>query len=131
MSATIGAGKVRIGGGAPFVLIAGPCVIESEDLVWKTAEYLKELAGRLGIPLVFKSSFDKANRSAADSFRGPGLVKGLEILGRIKRELDIPVLSDVHRFEEIEPAAQALDVLQVPAFLCRQTDFVMEVARRA
>lgn len=131
MSANVGVGKVRIGGGAPFVLIAGPCVIESEDLARRVAEYLQELAGRLGIPLIFKASFDKANRSAADSFRGPGLAKGLEILSRIRRELDLPVLSDVHRFEEIEPAAQALDILQVPAFLCRQTDFIMEVARRA
>jgi 2-dehydro-3-deoxyphosphooctonate aldolase (KDO 8-P synthase) len=106
-------------------------VIESEDLARRVAEYLQELAGRLGIPLIFKASFDKANRSAADSFRGPGLAKGLEILSRIRRELDLPVLSDVHRFEEIEPAAQALDILQVPAFLCRQTDFIMEVARRA
>ncbi len=120
-----------IGKGNPFVLIAGPCVIESEEIVMQTARFLKELTSDMGIPFIFKSSYDKANRSSKDSFRGPGLHKGLEILARVRETLEVPVLSDVHRFEEIEPAAQVLDVVQVPAFLCRQTDFVTEVAARA
>ncbi len=95
------------------------------------ARYLKELTGKLEIPFIFKASYDKANRTSRDAYRGPGLIRGLEILEKIREELDIPVLSDVHRFEEIEPAARVLDVLQIPAFLCRQTDFVVEVARKA
>ena len=95
------------------------------------ARYLKELTGKLEIPFIFKASYDKANRTSRDAYRGPGLTRGLEILGKIRDELDIPVLSDVHRFEEIDPAARVLDVLQIPAFLCRQTDFVVEVARKA
>lgn len=121
-------GPVIAGGRRPFILIAGPCVIESAELCHHTAEFLKDLADSLKIPLVFKSSYDKANRSSIHSFRGPGLNKGLEILGRLKQDLKLPILSDVHRFEEIEPAAQILDVLQIPAFLCRQTDFVQAVA---
>lgn len=120
-----------IGGGAPFVLIAGPCVIEDEEKTRDIAVFLKKIAGDLEIPLIFKASYDKANRTSMDSYRGPGLAKGLQILKDIREELGIPVLSDVHRFEEIEKASQALDVMQVPAFLCRQTDFVMEVARSA
>jgi len=111
-----------------MVLIAGPCVIESEDACLEVAGRLKELTRSLGIPLIFKSSYDKANRSSLRSYRGPGLRRGLEVLGRIKREMGIPVLSDVHRFEEVQEAAEVLDVLQVPAFLCRQTDFVAAVA---
>jgi 2-dehydro-3-deoxyphosphooctonate aldolase (KDO 8-P synthase) len=111
-----------------LVLIAGPCVIESEAGCLETAGFLAHLTLSLGIPFIFKSSYDKANRSALGSYRGPGLAKGLEILGRVKRELGIPVLSDVHRFEEVAPAAQVLDILQIPAFLCRQTDFVLAVA---
>jgi len=122
------AGPVTIGGKRPFVLIAGPCVIESEASCLETANFLAHLAKSMKIPLIFKSSYDKANRSALGSYRGPGLRKGLEVLGRVKRELGVPVLSDVHRFEEVEPAAQVLDVLQIPAFLCRQTDFVLAVA---
>ena len=121
----------KIGGGNPFVLIAGPCVIESEEIVMQTGRFLKEITSEMGIPFIFKSSYDKANRSSKDSFRGPGLHKGLEILAKVKDTLGIPVLSDVHRFEEIEPAVHVLDVVQVPAFLCRQTDFVTEVAARA
>ncbi|MBE9547096.1 MAG: 3-deoxy-8-phosphooctulonate synthase [Proteobacteria bacterium] len=120
-----------IGGGAPFVLIAGPCVIEDEEKTRDIAVFLKKIAGDLEIPLIFKASYDKANRTSMDSYRGPGLAKGLQILKDIREELGIPVLSDVHRFEEIEKASQALDVMQVPAFLCRQTDFVMEVATSA
>ena len=122
-------GPVTLGGRRPLALIAGPCVIESEAACLETAEFLRALTQSLGIPLIFKSSYDKANRSSSRSFRGPGLVKGLEVLARVKRELGIPVLSDVHRFEEVEPAARVLDVLQIPAFLCRQTDFVVAIAR--
>jgi 2-dehydro-3-deoxyphosphooctonate aldolase (KDO 8-P synthase) len=121
-------GPVVIGGDRPFVLIAGPCVIESEAICFKTAAFLADLTRSLGIPFIFKSSYDKANRSALGSYRGPGLLKGLEVLGRIKEELRVPVLSDVHRFEEVEAASRVLDVLQIPAFLCRQTDFLLAVA---
>jgi 2-dehydro-3-deoxyphosphooctonate aldolase (KDO 8-P synthase) len=122
-------GPVIIGGRRTFVLIAGPCVIESEELCLETAGFLADLTRSLGIPLIFKSSYDKANRSSLTSFRGPGLREGLEILGRVKRELKVPVLSDVHDFAEVGAAAQVLDCLQIPAFLCRQTDFVLAVAR--
>jgi 2-dehydro-3-deoxyphosphooctonate aldolase (KDO 8-P synthase) len=122
-------GPVKIGGGNPFVLIAGPCVIESETGCLETARFLVELTKSLGVPLIFKSSYDKANRTSLRSYRGPGLERGLEILEWIKDTFRIPVLSDVHRFEEIDRAARVLDVLQIPAFLCRQTDFVVEVAR--
>jgi 2-dehydro-3-deoxyphosphooctonate aldolase (KDO 8-P synthase) len=128
---TIRIGRLSIGGGSPLALIAGPCVIENEEKAMEIASYLKELTGKLEIPFIFKASYDKANRTSRDAYRGPGLTKGLEILGRIREELDIPVLSDVHRFEEIDPAARVLDVLQIPALLCRQTDFVVEVARKA
>jgi 2-dehydro-3-deoxyphosphooctonate aldolase (KDO 8-P synthase) len=128
---TIRIGRLSIGGGAPLALIAGPCVIESEEKAMAIARYLKDLTGRLEIPFIFKASYDKANRTSRDAYRGPGLTGGLEILGKIREELDIPVLSDVHRFEEIDPAARVLDVLQIPALLCRQTDFVVEVARKA
>jgi 2-dehydro-3-deoxyphosphooctonate aldolase (KDO 8-P synthase) len=122
-------GSVRIGGRGPLVLIAGPCVIESETLCLETASFLKKLTQSMKIPFVFKSSYDKANRSSLRSFRGPGLEKGLEILARVKKDLGVPILSDVHRHEELDLAAQILDVLQIPAFLCRQTDFVLSVAR--
>ncbi len=120
-----------IGGGAPFVLIAGPCVIEDEETTRETAIFLKDITGRLKLPFIFKASYDKANRTSMNSFRGPGMAKGLRILSGIKKDLGIKILSDVHRFEEIEPASEILDVMQVPAFLCRQTDFVIEVARKA
>jgi 2-dehydro-3-deoxyphosphooctonate aldolase (KDO 8-P synthase) len=122
---------IKVGGGEPFVLIAGPCVIESEKLTRRVAARLKEMTDELGIPLIFKSSYDKANRSSLSSFRGPGLHRGLKILEAIREEFGVPVLSDVHRFEEIEKAAEVLDVAQIPGFLCRQTDFVTELARRA
>ncbi len=118
----------RIGGNGPFALIAGPCVIESERATLETAERLKKMTTDLGIPFIFKSSYDKANRSSVKSFRGPGLREGLRILSRVKQELSLPLLSDVHRFEEIEPAAEVLDVIQIPAFLSRQTDLLVAVA---
>ena len=121
--------NIKIGGGNPFVLIAGPCVIESEASTLEAAARLKQMASELGIPFIFKSSYDKANRSSMKSYRGPGLKEGLRILGRVSKELHLPVVSDVHRFEEIAPAAAVLDMLQIPAFLCRQTDFLTEVAR--
>jgi len=124
-------GDFEIGGGVPLVLIAGPCVIEDEKTTMTIAENLKRMTAGAGIPLIFKASYDKANRTSHLSYRGPGLNRGLEILKKVRRELDIPVLSDVHRFEEIAPAAEILDVVQVPAFLCRQTDFIMEIARVA
>ena len=128
---TIRIGRLSIGGGSPLALIAGPCVIENEAKTMEIASYLKDLTGKLGIPFIFKASYDKANRTSRDAYRGPGLTRGLEILGKVREVLDIPVLSDVHRFEEIDAAARVLDVLQIPALLCRQTDFVVEVARKA
>lgn len=122
-------GEWKLGTEDSFLLIAGPCVIESESHARKMAESLKELADEAHLPLVFKASYDKANRTSLDSFRGPGLQKGLRILERIRREVGVKVLSDVHRISEIEEAAAVLDVLQTPAFLCRQTDFVTAVAR--
>src|SRR5689334_16068315 len=113
----------------PFFLIAGPCVVESEQLQMDVAGQLKEMTGQLGIPFIFKSSYDKANRSSGKSFRGPGMEKGLEILGKVKRDLGVPVLTDVHTEEEVPTVAQVVDVLQTPAFLCRQTDFIHAVAR--
>lgn len=124
-------GGIKVGGGEPFVLIAGPCVIEGEKLTRKVAASLKALTAELGIPFIFKSSYDKANRSSLRSFRGPGLDRGLKILKAIREDFSVPVLSDVHRFEEIERASEILDVAQIPAFLCRQTDFVVELARHA
>jgi 2-dehydro-3-deoxyphosphooctonate aldolase (KDO 8-P synthase) len=113
----------------PLFLIAGPCVVESEQLQMDVAGKLKEIAAALGIPFIFKSSYDKANRSSGTSFRGPGIDKGLEILAKVKRELGVPILTDVHREDEIAAAAAAVDVLQTPAFLCRQTDFIRAVAQ--
>ena len=112
-----------------FFLIAGPCVIESEQLQMDVAGQLKEICASLGIPFIFKSSFDKANRSSGASFRGPGRERGLEILAKVKRELQVPVLTDVHTEDDIREAAQVVDVLQTPAFLCRQTDFIRAVAQ--
>jgi 2-dehydro-3-deoxyphosphooctonate aldolase (KDO 8-P synthase) len=121
-------GPVRIGGGRPLAVIAGPCVIDGEGEALEHAGRLAELARAAGLPLVYKSSYDKANRTSVRGFRGPGLEKGLEILAKVRRATGLPVLSDVHRFEEVRPAAEVLDVLQIPAFLCRQTDFVVAVA---
>ncbi|OIP16712.1 MAG: 3-deoxy-8-phosphooctulonate synthase [Comamonadaceae bacterium CG_4_9_14_3_um_filter_60_33] len=113
----------------PFFLIAGPCVIESEQLQMDTAGTLKEITASLGIPFIFKSSFDKANRSSGSTFRGPGLDKGLEILAKVKRELGLPILTDIHSENQIAQVAAVVDVLQTPAFLCRQTDFIRAVAQ--
>jgi 2-dehydro-3-deoxyphosphooctonate aldolase (KDO 8-P synthase) len=113
----------------PFFLIAGPCVIESEQLQMDTAGTLKEITASLGIPFIFKSSFDKANRSSGSTFRGPGMDKGLEILAKVKRELRLPVLTDIHSEDQIARVAAVVDVLQTPAFLCRQTDFIRAVAQ--
>ncbi len=119
----------EVGLDRPLFLIAGPCVIESESLVLETAARLKEITARLGMPLVFKSSFDKANRSALASFRGLGLDEGLRILGEVKRQLDVPVLTDVHEDTDVRAVAEVADVLQTPAFLCRQTNFITRVAQ--
>lgn len=118
-----------IGLDKPFFLIAGPCVIESEQLQMDTAGTLKEITDSLGIPFVFKSSFDKANRSSGNTFRGPGLDKGLEILAKVKSELKLPILTDIHSESQISQVAAVVDVLQTPAFLCRQTDFIRAVAQ--
>jgi 2-dehydro-3-deoxyphosphooctonate aldolase (KDO 8-P synthase) len=118
-------GKVRIGGGAPLALIAGPCAIEEEAHALRTAETLVRLTAEAGVPFVYKSSYDKANRSSLRSYRGPGLREGLRVLARVREAMGCPVLSDVHHPEEVGPAADALDCLQVPAFLCRQTDLVV------
>jgi len=114
---------------APLFLIAGPCVVESEELQVDVAGRLREMCGALSIPFIFKSSYDKANRSSAASFRGPGMDEGLRVLAEVKRQIGVPVLTDVHTIEEIADAAAVVDVLQTPAFLCRQTDFIEAVAR--
>ena len=119
----------EIGLDRPFFLIAGPCVIESEQLQMDTAGTLRDLAAELRIPFIFKSSFDKANRSSGSSFRGPGMDQGLDILRRVKRALGVPVLTDVHSEDQIAAASAVVDVLQTPAFLCRQTDFINAVAQ--
>jgi 2-dehydro-3-deoxyphosphooctonate aldolase (KDO 8-P synthase) len=113
----------------PFFLIAGPCVVESEQLQMDVAGKLKEMTAELGIPFIFKSSYDKANRSSGKSFRGPGMEKGLEILAKVRKTLGVPVLTDVHTAEEVPTVVKFVDVLQTPAFLCRQTDFIHAVAR--
>ena len=120
---------IHVGPGHPLVLIAGPCVIEGFDITYRIASFLKDLTHKLKIPLIFKASYDKANRTSIDSFRGPGLDEGLKILDRIKKELDLAILSDVHRIGEIDAAADVLDVIQIPAFLCRQTDMVLAVSK--
>ncbi|HYD97072.1 MAG TPA: 3-deoxy-8-phosphooctulonate synthase [Noviherbaspirillum sp.] len=113
----------------PFFLIAGPCVIESQQMALDTAGRLKEITGELGIPFIYKSSFDKANRSSGSSFRGLGMEKGLEILAEVKKQIGVPVLTDIHEIDEIKPVASVVDVLQTPAFLCRQTDFIRACAQ--
>ncbi|MBR7781910.1 3-deoxy-8-phosphooctulonate synthase [Undibacterium luofuense] len=119
----------EVGLNQPFFLIAGPCVIETEQMALDTAGYLKEITTELGIPFIYKSSFDKANRSSGNSFRGLGMERGLEILAKVKREIGVPVLTDIHSTEEIAPVAAVVDVLQTPAFLCRQTDFIEACGR--
>ena len=120
----------EVGGDLPFFLIAGPCVIESVGLCLDTAGTLKEITAELGIPFIFKSSFDKANRTSHESFRGPGLEQGLAILEQVKRQIGVPVLTDVHEDSPLAEIAAVVDVLQTPAFLCRQTNFIQAVARQ-
>jgi 2-dehydro-3-deoxyphosphooctonate aldolase (KDO 8-P synthase) len=122
-------GNIEIGAGRPLAVIAGPCVIESRESALKHASLLKEAADRVGVPYIFKSSYDKANRSSVDSYRGPGLDKGLEILAEVKKKTRIPILTDVHEREQVASVRDVADVLQIPAFLCRQTDFVVAVAQ--
>ncbi|MBM4340840.1 MAG: 3-deoxy-8-phosphooctulonate synthase [Deltaproteobacteria bacterium] len=122
-------GGIRIGKGHPLVLIAGPCVIENEEMIFTTAQKLKEVCDRLSIPLIFKSSYDKANRTSIISFRGPGIDRGLKILGEVKKKFSVPVISDIHALDEIKPASEILDALQIPAFLCRQTDLILSASR--
>ena len=130
MSHTVRIGNMTIGHAtSPHVIIAGPCVIEDEPLVIDIAAALKDITTQLGFSFVFKSSYDKANRTSLGSYRGPGLLSGLKILERVRSRLNIPVLSDVHSIEEIKPAADVLDVLQIPAFLCRQTDLIVAAAQ--
>jgi len=122
-------GKVKIGGNNPLVLIAGPCVIEDKKFTLSTAKQIKDICTDLAVPFIFKSSYDKANRSSIKSFRGPGLEEGLSILQKVRDELGTPVLSDIHRQKEIGPAAQVLSIIQIPAFLCRQTDLIVAAAK--
>jgi 2-dehydro-3-deoxyphosphooctonate aldolase (KDO 8-P synthase) len=121
--------EIVIGHASPLVLISGPCVIEGYDTTFEIASYLKELTRQLDIPLIFKASYDKANRTSINSYRGPGLIDGLKILENIKKELGLKILSDVHSINEVSRAADILDIIQIPAFLCRQTDFILEVSR--
>ncbi|HRZ86575.1 MAG TPA: 3-deoxy-8-phosphooctulonate synthase [bacterium] len=122
-------GEITVGGGSPLFLIAGPCVIESESRVLKIARLLKELSLEHEIPLVFKASYDKANRSSIDSYRGPGIVKGLKILSKVKERFGLPILTDVHCRGDVAAAARVADILQIPAFLSRQTDMIVAVAK--
>lgn len=129
MTREINIANTKLGGANPLFIIAGPCVIESEDIVFFTAERLKEISRAIGLPLLFKSSYDKANRTSLSSFRGPGLEKGLEILSHVKSKFGVPVIADVHSIEQIKPASEVLDVLQIPAFLCRQTDLILTASQ--
>jgi 2-dehydro-3-deoxyphosphooctonate aldolase (KDO 8-P synthase) len=124
---TVGS-DVRIGGGAPLALLAGPCSIESEQLTVDIGHEVKAMCARLGIPYVFKASYDKANRSSADSFRGPGMAAGLRVLARVRDEVGVPVVTDVHQPDQCAPVAEVVDLLQIPAFLCRQTDLLVAAA---
>lgn len=117
--------NIRIGNGNPLALIAGPCVIESQTLCLDTAKRIKDITTKLGIPYIFKSSFDKANRMSGGSFRGPGLKKGLEVLNKVKQQVKVPILSDVHCVKDMAEASKVLDIIQIPAFLCRQTDIML------
>ena len=126
---TVQVGDLTIGGGKGLLLLAGPCVIEEPERTLEIGRRTKAVCQKLGIPYVFKASFDKANRSSFNSFRGPGLEEGLKILAHIKKELQVPVVSDIHSIEQVEPAAEVLDILQIPAFLCRQTDLVYGAAK--
>jgi 2-dehydro-3-deoxyphosphooctonate aldolase (KDO 8-P synthase) len=129
MTREISIDSIKIGAGRPLVLIAGPCVIESEEATLRHAERLLTICNGLSMPLIFKASYDKANRTSLGAFRGPGLKEGLRILAKVKESLGLPVLSDIHSIEQVAPAAEVLDVLQIPAFLCRQTDLLVAAAR--
>jgi len=129
MHTIVKTGDTSIGAGCPLALIAGPCVIEEDDITFEIAATLKKITRKLEIPFIFKASYDKANRTSIDSFRGPGLNKGLEILKRIQSELNVPILSDVHSVEQVEAASEILDIIQIPALLCRQTDLLLAAAR--
>ena len=129
MTKEISIGNIKIGADRPLILIAGPCVIESESATLRHAERLMTICNGLSMPLIFKASYDKANRTSIGSFRGPGMKDGLKILAKVKESLGLPVLSDIHSIEQIAPAAEVLDVLQIPAFLCRQTDLLVAAAR--
>jgi 2-dehydro-3-deoxyphosphooctonate aldolase (KDO 8-P synthase) len=129
MTKEINIASTKLGGNNPLFIIAGPCVIESEEIVFHTAEKLKETCRTIGLPLLFKSSYDKANRTSLSSFRGPRLEKGLRILSDVRSKFDIPIISDIHSVEEIKPASEVLDALQVPAFLCRQTDIILSASQ--
>lgn len=122
-------GRVSIGEKGPFFLIAGPCVVESEDITSMVADFLRETEEQLGIPVIFKASYDKANRTSLSSFRGPGIDRGLEVLRKVREKVGLPLLSDVHSVGEIEKAASVLDMIQIPAFLCRQTDLLLAAGR--
>jgi 2-dehydro-3-deoxyphosphooctonate aldolase (KDO 8-P synthase) len=128
-SRTFQVGNIRFGGNAPLFLIAGPCVIESEEHATAIANQVGAIASEVGIPFIFKASYDKANRSSVDSYRGPGLKEGLRILANIKKNTGLPILTDVHDVAQVGPAAEVCDVLQIPAFLCRQTDLLVAVGR--
>jgi len=128
MSQVVRVGSLEMGAGRPLVFIGGPCAIESQDSALRHATALREITSRLGVPFIFKSSFDKANRTSVSSFRGPGLDAGLEILAAVKREVGVPVLTDVHEPGQVAAVSAVVDVLQTPAFLCRQTDFIRAVA---
>ena len=121
--------NLSIGQNAPLAFIMGPCVVEDYETTFEIASFLKELTDKLDVPLIFKASYDKANRTSIHSFRGPGMIDGLKILNDIKEKLDIIILSDVHSVSEVADAAQVLDIIQIPAFLCRQTDFILEVSK--
>ena len=125
----INVGNVKIGGSRPLVLVAGPCVIENELATLRSAERLMTICNAVSMPLIFKASYDKANRTSVTSFRGVGIKEGLRILSRVRESLAVPVLSDIHSIEQVQPAAEVLDVLQIPAFLCRQTDLVVAAAK--
>jgi len=129
MTQEIKVNNIKIGGKNKLVLIAGPCVIESERMVLDAASKIKEITEKLNIPFIFKSSFDKANRLSLDSYRGPGIKKGIEILHKVKQKFKVPVLSDIHCAKDIEQVKDVLDIIQIPAFLCRQTDIVLAVAK--
>ena len=127
--ATPGGKAIIVGADQPLLLIAGPCALESYELACRVAGTMQEICGRLGISYVFKASFDKANRTSLESYRGPGLEEGLSILSRIRTEIQVPVISDIHDVNQVAPAAEVLDILQIPAFLCRQTDLLVAAAQ--